>query len=120
MQEEQLIKIMICGLLALVIGIKLVNVVVIQFRGYRNRRQPILTAPAVALYKHPGIEPVFIGPRNTFLHHITFRTESGLEMKLNVSPDVYHIIPEGVSGDLIWQGENLIRFSYKEPAEAEL
>ena len=117
MQEEQLIKIMICGLLTLVIGIKLVNVVVIQFRGYRNRRQPILTAPAVALYKHPGMEPVFIGPRNTFLHHITFRTESGLEMKLHVSPDVYHIIPEGAKGTLVWQGEKLMEFEFGESAE---
>lgn len=114
MTEDQMLKILVWGLLALVIAIKLVNIIVLQIRGYRNRRQPVLTAPAVAQYKHPGMEPVFIGVRNTFFHHITFRTEGGLEMKLNVSPDVYRIIPEGVSGELVWQGENLIRFTFED------
>ena len=117
MQEEQLIKIMICGLLALAVGIHLYNTVRIQVRAHRNRRQPVLTAPATAWYKHPGMEPVLTGRTNTYLYHITFRTEDGLEMKLHVSPDVYHIIPEGAKGTLVWQGEKLMEFIFGESAE---
>jgi hypothetical protein len=114
MSEEQILNIIIYSLLALVIGIHLINTIRIQVGAYRQRRLPVLTAPAEAWYKHPGMEPVLIGRHSTYLFHITFRTEDGLEMKLYMNRDVYFIIPEGAKGDLVWQGDRLIKFTFED------
>ena len=112
MTEDQILNCILYGLLALTVCVCLGNAIVIQIRGWRNRQQPVLTAPAEAWYKHPGMEAMTIGTKSSFFYHITFRTEDGLELKLRVSRDVYFIIPEGAKGTLIWQGEQLYKFTF--------
>ena len=117
MTEDRLLNCIIYVLLALAVCVLAGNAIIIQIRGWRNRRQPFLTAPAEAWYKHPGMESMVIGTKPSYFHHITFRTEGGLELKLRVSRDVYYLIPEGAKGTLIWQGEQLYNFTFEENSD---
>lgn len=47
---------------------------------------------------------------NTWDHWVKFSLADGTETELLVTEGAYHSLPEGASGILTWQGENLLGF----------
>ena len=41
---------------------------------------------------------------------ITFRFSGGSELELYVSKEAYSVLPDGETGQLVWQGDQLISF----------
>ena len=41
---------------------------------------------------------------------ITFRFSDGSELELYVSKEAYSVLPDGETGQLVWQGDQLISF----------
>lgn len=81
--------------------------------GYRLRKRDqcqVETAPAVAWYKHPDMEPVLAGRASTYVYYITFHTDSGDILKLYLNPTEFYSIEEGSRGILTWQGTRFWKF----------
>ena len=41
---------------------------------------------------------------------ITFRFSDGSELELYVSKEAYEVLPDGETGQLVWQGDQLVSF----------
>lgn len=88
---------------------------IMEYRLYKRDQAEIETAPAIAYYKHPDMEPFLAGRGSTWIYYITFHTDSGDILKLYLNPDQFHAVAEGSRGLLTWQGTRFWKFEQEEP-----
>ena len=102
------------GLLLVVGGYKFF---LLEYRTAKIRNAPEVTVRATAYYKDPNTFPVMAGRTTNYVYHITFHTEAGEAVTLYMNRDAYFNIPEGASGELLYQGEKLWRFTLEDGTE---
>ena len=83
----------------------------LEYRTAKIRNAPEVTVRATVYYKDPNTFPVPAGRTTNYVYHITFHTETGEALTLYMNRDAYFNIPEGASGELLYQGEKLWRFT---------
>lgn len=103
------ILVYVCLGLAAIFG--LYKFILLEYRTARIRNAPEVTVRATVYYKDPDCFPVPAGRTTNYVYHITFHTESGEAVKLYMDRDAYFSIPEGASGELLYQAERLWRFT---------
>ena len=92
------------------VGIQLIRYICLEIRNHRRSRAPVMTDRAVAYYKHPEENAIYLTNGYNYLYYITFHTDSGLAVKLYMTRDDFYIIQEGSSGMLTWQDDKLWKF----------
>lgn len=95
----------------------LVKYFLMEYRTAKIRNAPVETVRATAYHKDPDSYPVMAGRTTNYVYHITFHTQSGEALKLYMNRDAYFNIPEGASGELMFQGEKLWRFTFDDGTE---
>ena len=89
----------------------------IEYHTAKIRNAPEVTVRATAYYKDPDTFPVIAGRTTNYVYHITFHTDAGEAVTLYMNRDAYFSIPEGASGELLYQGERLWRFTLENGTE---
>ena len=100
---------------SIVVGI--VKFILMEYRIAKIRNAPEVTVRATAYYKDPNTFPVMAGRTTNYVYHITFHTDTGEAVTLYMNRDAYFNIPEGGSGELLYQGEKLWRFTLEDGTE---
>lgn len=117
MNTDQIISVALRVCIALTLGIVLGRFLLIELRTGRNRNQPLETVRATVYLRHPEMVPALAGRDNAYYYYITFHTQTGESLKLYMNRDAFFNIPEGASGELMWQGEKLWRFTLDDGTE---
>ena len=77
----------------------------------QNSNEPEQTSPATVLSRTVRrSNAVTMYQESPWLYLVTFRLESGEELELQTSEEVYAKLKEGTAGSLAWQGERLVSF----------
>ena len=105
------------GLVILAAAGFLIYFIVVNYRSNKRNNAPVETARAIVHYKHPDMEPVLLGRHSCYIYYVTFHTETGEALTLYMNRDAYFNIPEGASGELLYQGEKLWRFTLEDGTE---
>lgn len=109
-QLANIIETVLYAVLIFVVVSMVIRFILMEYRLYKRDRAPMETAPAIAWYKHPDMEPVLAGRSSTYVYYVTFHTDSGDILKLYMTPDQFYSIEEGSRGILTWQGPKLWKF----------
>lgn len=117
MDTERILRLCVYGVIAFSAVAGLVRYILMECRTAKIRNAPEATLRATAYYKDPETYPVMAGRTTNYVYHITFHTESGEALKLYMNRDAYFNIPEGASGELMFQGEKLWRFTFDDGTE---
>ena len=117
MEFEQAMKTLVYSVIALAVVLNVGRFVILEIRTHRNRSAPLETLRAVAYRKHDDGAPVMAGRTTNYVYHITFHTAGGEALKLYMDRNAYFRIPEGASGELMFQGEKLWRFTLEDGTE---
>lgn len=103
-------KVVFLVVFCLCAGCQLIRYILLEYRIYRNNKAPVYTDRAVAHYKHEETDAPYLGRGYSYVHYITFHTDSGIAVKLYMNSDDFYIIQEGDTGELTWQGNKLWKF----------
>lgn len=114
MPLEKIITACLYGALGFAAAVGLVKFILMEYRTAKIRNAPEVTLRATAYYKDPETYPVMAGRTTNYVYHITFHTEVGEAITLYMNRDAYFNIPEGASGELLYQGEKLWRFTLED------
>ena len=117
MELEKTIRVVVYTVIAFSAIAGLVRYILMEYRTAKIRNAPEVTVRATAYYKDPDSYPVMAGRTTNYVYHITFHTESGEALTLYMNRDAYFNIPEGASGELLYQGEKLWRFTFDDGTE---
>lgn len=110
MTTEQIIHTAEIALIVIAVGIGIFRFILMECRLYKRDRCPVETAPAVAWFKHPDMEPVLTGRASTYVCYITFHTDAGESLKLYMTRVDFYSIEENSRGLLTWQGTRFWKF----------
>ena len=117
MPLPKIISIGLWAALGFAIAAGLIKFILMEYRTAKIRNAPEVTVRATAYYKDPDTFPVMAGRTTNYVYHITFHTEAGEAVTLYMNRDAYFNIPEGASGELLYQGEKLWRFTLEDGTE---
>lgn len=117
MELEKTIRVVVYTVIAFSAIAGLVRYILMEYRTAKIRNAPEVTVRATAYFKDPDSYPVMAGRTTNYVYHITFHTESGEALTLYMNRDAYFNIPEGASGELLYQGEKLWRFTFDDGTE---
>lgn len=117
MPLPKIISIGLWAALGFAIAAGLFKFILMEYRTAKIRNAPEVTVRATAYYKDPDTFPVMAGRTTNYVYHITFHTEAGEAVTLYMNRDAYFNIPEGASGELLYQGEKLWRFTLEDGTE---
>jgi len=117
MPLPKIISIGLWAALGFAIAAGLFKFILMEYRTAKIRNAPEVTVRATVHYKDPDTFPVMAGRTTNYVYHITFHTESGEALTLYMNRDAYFNIPEGASGELLYQGEKLWRFTLEDGTE---
>lgn len=92
-------------------GYQLYRLILPNYRGWKNRRQPTITIRATVIEGKDTFDNLDYGVRDGgHAHYVTFRTAEGLEVTLSVPRETYWAAEPGVTGILTYQGSKCERF----------
>lgn len=117
MPLPKIISIGLRASLGFAIAVVLFKFILTEYRTAKIRNAPEVTVRATAYHKDPDSYPVIAGRATNYVYHITFHTDSGEALTLCMNRDAYFNIPEGASGELLYQGEKLWRFTFDDGTE---
>ena len=117
MPPEKIMNICRWAVPAFAVAAFLIRLIRIEYHTAKIRNAPEVTVRATAFYKDPDSYPVMAGRTTNYVYHITFHTDSGEAVTLYMNRDAYFNIPEGASGELVYQGERLWRFTLEDGTE---
>lgn len=111
MPSREIMEFCLYGALGFAAVAGIVKFILMEYRTAKIRNAPEITVRALAYWKDPEGYPVMAGRTTNYVYHIIFHTESGEAVKLYMNRDAYFNISEGASGELLYQGEKLWRFT---------
>lgn len=117
MPLPKIINIGLWAALGFAIVVGLFKFILMENRTAKIRNAPEVSVRATAYHKDPNTFPVMAGRTTNYVYHITFHTEAGEAVTLYMNRDAYFNIPEGASGELLYQGEKLWRFTLEDGTE---
>lgn len=98
----------------LVVGVFVLALARILYSWRQDNRAPRLTVEAWVTDKHAHTQSQHAGAahgvRTTTWYYVTFRVESGDELRFSVGRAVYHNLAVGVCGRLTFQGTRFLDF----------
>ncbi len=83
---------------------------VTEFVTRRNSKAPLVTCGATVRTLHPEIAVVPQGRTSGNTFFVTFRLDSGAEVKLHMTYEHFYLLKEGDRGQLTYQGTRFWKF----------